>query len=785
MKEQNISVDIIIPVYNAYDYTKKCIETVIENTDLKQNTLVVINDKSPDEKILPMLREFEKKYVDLNICVLDNEENVGFVKTVNLGMSHSKNDVVLLNSDTEVTKNWLEKMKKVAYLKENVATVTPLSNNATLASVPNFLEENDIPNFVTLEEYAKEIEECSLEVFPEIPTAHGFCMYIKQEAIDKVGLFDDVTFGKGYGEENDFSYRCIQHGFVHLLCDNTFIHHKGTQSFTEAKKDLVEEHLKILQKKYPQNFEMTDKFCQTNPISYIQDNVKYAVNNQHRKNVLIVVHEFRKRESKLLGGTVLHIYDLIDALRGQMNFHVLYPENNQYKVTSFFENSTAELFLGKVNAYENTQIYNYEYKQLIQKVFDVINIDFVHVHHMMHHYYDIFDIIEKEQIPYMVSLHDFYFVCPTFALLENNEKYCGNQANCDCEKCLKKLKNIEGKFIENWRKLSYKILSQAKKLIAPSYSAKEIFEQYYPDLSIQVIEHGEEKLDKVYEAKSYLDKKNIAFIGGINHIKGVGFLKDFIQEVNKENSEFCLHLFGSTSEEDLNQSDGNYIFHGKYNREDIVKLLKENNIHIICLFSIWPETYSYTLTESLMAEIPVMALDYGAVSERIARDDLGWILDKDIDFAGIVQKLEEIFADETEYKKKVENIKKYLSSLKSTKEMAKEYEEIYTANWRQNEKKATPMDKAEKENMLKYSKYFFDQELEIMQCYSIIYNDNKRIEGYDQRIADYHHTVTEYRKEMDRLNQEIEKYKGIEENYNHLISSKKLNLLKKIKFIKF
>ena len=208
-------VDIVVPIYNAYEFTKKCIETIIENTDLKEHNLVLINDKSPDEKILPMLKNFKENYKDLNIIVLENEENCGFVKTVNKGMSFSKNDVILLNSDTEVTKNWINKLRDVAYSKENVATVTPLSNNATLASIPNFLEENNLPSFISLEEYSKAIEECSFNEYPEISTAHGFCMYIKREAIDKVGLFDDITFEKGYGEENDFSYRCINSGFTH------------------------------------------------------------------------------------------------------------------------------------------------------------------------------------------------------------------------------------------------------------------------------------------------------------------------------------------------------------------------------------------------------------------------------------------------------------------------------------------------------------------------------------------------------------------------------------------
>ena len=51
------NIDIIVPVYNAYTYTEECIKSILKNTDLEKNTLVLINDKSPDKKILPMLQK--------------------------------------------------------------------------------------------------------------------------------------------------------------------------------------------------------------------------------------------------------------------------------------------------------------------------------------------------------------------------------------------------------------------------------------------------------------------------------------------------------------------------------------------------------------------------------------------------------------------------------------------------------------------------------------------------------------------------------------------------------
>lgn len=79
-------VDIVVPIYNAYEFTEECIKSVLKYTDLHTHNLLLINDKSPDEKILPMLKKYAEENADKNIIVLNNEENLGFVKTVNKGM---------------------------------------------------------------------------------------------------------------------------------------------------------------------------------------------------------------------------------------------------------------------------------------------------------------------------------------------------------------------------------------------------------------------------------------------------------------------------------------------------------------------------------------------------------------------------------------------------------------------------------------------------------------------------------------------------------------------------
>ena len=228
-----MSVDIIIPIYNAFEDLQICLESIYKHTDLKKNRLVLINDNSPDERIRPYLDSQKKE----GAIVIHNETNKGFSNNINIGMAQSEeNDVILLNSDTIVTKNWVEKMVECAYSARCIGTVTPLSNNATLCSVPNFCQENELPKGMSVDEMAAIVEECSMKKYPRIVVAHGFCMLVKRELIRAIGNFDAETFGRGYGEENDFCNRAEQMGYIHVMCDNTYILHTGKKSFVSKEK---------------------------------------------------------------------------------------------------------------------------------------------------------------------------------------------------------------------------------------------------------------------------------------------------------------------------------------------------------------------------------------------------------------------------------------------------------------------------------------------------------------------------------------------------------------------
>ncbi len=678
------NIDIIIPVYNAYEYTEECIKSILRTTDLTKHTLVLINDKSPDEKIQPMLEKYKNENEELNIVVLENEQNMGFVKTVNRGMQYSQNDVILLNSDTEVTKNWIEKIQECAYSNQYIATVTPLTNNGTICSVPNFGIDNELPKNMNLEEYAEMIEKISKSRYPELTTGNGFCMYIKRDVITKIGLFDDETFGKGYGEENDFCYRALDNGYTNVLCDNTFIYHKGTQSFkkenmTESRAALIDEHMKLLRGKHPIYVEKTDQFIANNPLRDIQENVKLNIDIYGKKKILYLVNEW-KENMEMTGGTSLHIKDLIlKNTQENIASFVLAPDENdlaRFKLYLYTNEAGREIANFKTDIFQYGQIHNTNnsYRKMLEMLFDSFKFDILHVHHFLFQTFDAIDIAKKKEVYSIITLHDLYMICPSINMVYI-DKFCENDTRKNCKKCLHDRLGVNSDILGSWRETCKVVLEKFDKIIVPSENTKMQYEKAYSNLNIEVVEHGVDVIEVKEADKKEKGTFDIAFVGAMAIHKGSNILKDLIKK--NTNQKIKIHLFGKPNDEMLSKSTANYINHGPYTRGELPQLLIDNQIDLVCIFATWPETYSYTLTESYMAKVPVLTFDLGAVGDRVKKDGLGWTLEVNTDASKILEKIQEISVNKEEYQAKKEAFERY--NFKTIAEMQEYYKKLYEA----------------------------------------------------------------------------------------------------------
>src|SRR3989344_3962469 len=247
----NKKVTIVVPVYADWDSLKECIESLKQYVH-RRHRLLLINYCGPEVDIL---EEKIKKIIKdrPNFKYYRNPENLGFVKTCNRAVTEldkTSNNILLLNSDTKVTKDFLEEMLNVLSMDNKIGAVSPRSNNATIATVPlSEAAQKGIDPRKSYEIFMKLRKR--LPRYNEIPTALGFCMLIRRTVINKFGLFDNI-FGKGYGEENDFSMRIKKGGYISVLSNRSYVFHLEARSFTmKTKLELIKKNRAIIDKRYP------------------------------------------------------------------------------------------------------------------------------------------------------------------------------------------------------------------------------------------------------------------------------------------------------------------------------------------------------------------------------------------------------------------------------------------------------------------------------------------------------------------------------------------------------
>jgi GT2 family glycosyltransferase len=267
-------IDVIIPVYKGLAQTRRCVESVLANAQATAFEIVAVDDASPEPAIARYLDELAAAR---RITLVRNDKNLGFVQSVNRGMAlHSDRDVVLLNSDTEVANDWLDRLRKAAYAYPDVGTVTPFSNNATICSYPFEGWASGAPGTLGLAALDRLFATTNAGRTVDLPTAVGFCMWIRRGCLDQVGLFDAERFGRGYGEENDFCMRASGAGWRNVLAGDVFVYHEGAVSFSGERLALTENAGKMLVELYPDYLRKVREFLRYDPAGTLRAAVDSA-----------------------------------------------------------------------------------------------------------------------------------------------------------------------------------------------------------------------------------------------------------------------------------------------------------------------------------------------------------------------------------------------------------------------------------------------------------------------------------------------------------------------------
>lgn len=248
----DVPVDVIICVHNALEDVKNCLESLLRET-LPPYHLILVDDGSDAET-----RDFLKKFTtSQGAKLIRHEVAKGYTKAANAGMRASAADLVcLLNSDTIVTPFWLDRMVACLLADRDTGLCGPLSNTASWQSIPETLKEGDwventYPAGVTPKKMALMLAASSPRRYPKVGFLNGFCLLIRKALINDIGMFDEETFGAGYGEENDFCLRAQKAGWNLAVADDAYVHHAQSKSYShERRKVLAENADKALHAKH-------------------------------------------------------------------------------------------------------------------------------------------------------------------------------------------------------------------------------------------------------------------------------------------------------------------------------------------------------------------------------------------------------------------------------------------------------------------------------------------------------------------------------------------------------
>lgn len=647
-----IGVDIVVPIYNARQDVERCVDSVLQHA-AGDWRLLLVDDASTDQQLVTFLKRTAETHD--RVEYLCNDVNGGFVVTANRGMREAAGrDVLLLNSDTIVTSRFIQKHIECVYADDTTGIATPFTNNGTICSIPEFCRDNELPDELSVEEYAALVESVSKRSRPEIVTAIGFCMYIRSAVIEQIGVFDEVAFGRGFGEENDFCERAKQQGWKIRLVDDCFIAHMGKASFGDEGRALEHENSKTLARMHPNYFAEVARFCAENPLRGHQDRIRFELARQRMRqypSALFILHAPILGANS--GGTEHFVRGLVQSLALPRTV-VLWPEDGALVAIEVDRGRVEEAVIYRFPLSESSPFFGLrdaETERAVESIVEQFDVRFAHIHHLIRWPIGLWRRLQACSIPYAYTIHDYYCVCPSWNLVRRDTgRVCDCPGAADpnttraCVVAQFDALNMSPPpdavgLVDAHRREFAAMLENAAAIFAPSQAASDVARRYHACSikSTNVIGHGydattsDEQTPANDGAVSLTQPLRVAILGQVAYpAKGADAYAELMAQTRSLRIEW--HVFGGIDVfgyrkrlESLGLGD-RLILHGDYQREDIVNLLRAAGIDITMILPHCAETFCFTLSESWIAGVPAIVTPMGALPERATATGAGIVV---------------------------------------------------------------------------------------------------------------------------------------------------------------
>lgn len=599
-------VDIVLPVFNAYDVLTECLKRMKRFTS-PEHRVILIDDASTDPRVTPLLRAFAAERT--GVSLLSMSKNSGFVETVNLGLGQAKGEVILLNSDVLVSDGWLDRLLAPILADPTIASVTPMTNNGEIASVPTICQASELAEGAIdkIDAVARQFDAGATIV--DVPTGVGFCMALSRKWLMKVPRLD-TAFGRGYGEEVDWCQRVAALGGRNVLTGAVFVEHRGGMSFKEEKKRLIEEHNRLISRRYPNYDAAVQRFIRADPAVGPRLALGIAASSNGATLPIYLAHT-------LGGGSEYWLRETIQRHRTNGEAAVVVRDTNEAEHLQVELHNALGTTLARVPI---TDLGDYLAAPLKRRL---IYSNLVGARAPL-------EIMEKA-VPSLlpgeeleILFHDFFPLCPSYNLVGVEGKFCGLPSTTDCQACYNRLATTSGRrtaTIMEWRKRWRQILDRATEIAVFSDDSRVQIAKVWPELKPQIIVKPHEVGNlppRLQQPRN--DRLTLGVLGGIGYNKGAGIVHKLAQHVQKD---IALVVIG---ELDPAFNHPCIRVHGKYNRDDIAELASTYRITAWLIPSIWPETFCFAAHEALATGLPVFVFGLGAQEEAARQAQNGHVL---------------------------------------------------------------------------------------------------------------------------------------------------------------
>ena len=623
-------IAIIIPVHGGLAVTQACVDSVFA-TMPAGTAVIVVDDASEEPDLITWLDALKRRR---KIRLLRHATNRGFPASVNAGLREAgalpgKRDMVVLNSDTLVTAGWLEGLRAAVHAAPDIGTATPLSNAATILSYPNPHRANPVPDADELPRLARQAAAANKRLSIDIPTAVGFCMYVRNECLTETGLFREDLFAQGYGEENDFCLRARHLGWRHVGVPGIFVAHVGGQSFGAASSALVTRNLAVLEALHPGYHALIAAFERADPLAAARrrlDMVRWKADRaplKARKAILLVTHDNG-------GGVERVIRARVEALRA---------EGVRPIVVRPLRDAGGSLVADAcgisdgANARDSpTPNLRFSVPGGLAELAALLRDDGVmamEVHHMLGHAHPILRLAAMLGVPIDYHLHDYAMYCPRITLFGRDRRYCGEPAaTAICDACVADAGRsiVEDIATTSLRARSANDLAAARRVVAPSADTAARFRRHFQGITPEIVPLEDETSWPPLHIAYQGGRRRVCVVGAIGPEKGYDILLACARDAAMRKLALEFVVVGFTMDDQRLLDTGHAFVTGRYNEAEGEALVRAQAAHMAWLPSIWPETWSFALSLAWQAGLPVVAFDIGAPAERIRHHGQGWVL---------------------------------------------------------------------------------------------------------------------------------------------------------------